>query len=74
MHMTTRQSSSVIDRDRTPSNLGTVFAGLTAITVITVIGVRIKRPSTMKIHPMPNPMVNSIRNAKTTPTIPAPGR
>ena len=36
--MTTRQGSSVIDRDRTHSTLSRVLAGLTAITVITVIG------------------------------------
>jgi len=36
--MTSRQDSSVIDRDRTRSTLSSVFAGLTAITVITIIG------------------------------------
>ena len=43
-------------------------------SVITVVGVLMRSPSTMKIQPMPKPMVNSIRKAETTPTKPASGR
>ena len=43
-------------------------------TVITVIGVRMTSPSTMKIHPMPNPSATSSANAAITPGTPASGR
>ena len=42
--------------------------------VITVIGVRIKSPSTMKIQPVPKPITISNANAPSTPTTPASGR
>ena len=42
--------------------------------VITVIGVRISRPSTMKIQPVPKPMASSSANAASTPRMPASGR
>ena len=42
--------------------------------VITVIGVRITRPSTMKTQPTPKPMATSSTKAPTTPEMPASGR
>ena len=43
-------------------------------SVITVIGVRISSPSTMKIQPTPKPMATSSAKAPSTPATPASGR
>ena len=42
--------------------------------VITVVGVRIRSPSTRKIQPIPKPTAKRSRNPATTPATPASGR